>query len=179
MGEKAVWQASLKERMVLSPLNLRRVRQSLGGAGARALAMRLRCAGEGIGVRAVRQCREPPAEPVFGTCSPGRVPQGRAGVFEALHYPAVVCVPVLFRTIKTSVGDGNAKHACSACMARRCVCANSSLCLPCGCVMPTEASVRVVGSYPCLSRLRWLTMEIPGWQSPGGSLQWTVSLLWI
>lgn len=57
------------------------------------------------------------------------------------------------------------------------MCANS--CLPCGGVMPAEASVWEVGSYPRLSRLRWLTMEIPGWQSPGGSLQWTVSLLWM
>lgn len=71
MGEKVVWQASLKERMVLSPLNLHRVRLSLGGAGAQVLAMRLRCAGEESSVRVVRQHREPLAEPMFGTCSPG------------------------------------------------------------------------------------------------------------
>lgn len=70
-GEKAVWQASLKERTALSPLNLRCGQPSLGGAGARVLAMRLHCAREGSGMRVLRQCWEPPAEPTLGTHSPG------------------------------------------------------------------------------------------------------------
>lgn len=57
MGEKAVWQALLKERTALSPLNLSRVRPTLGGAGAEALTMWLHRAGEGSSLRVVRQCR--------------------------------------------------------------------------------------------------------------------------
>lgn len=57
MGEKAVWQASLKERMVPSPLNLRRVR-------LHRRVMRLHR-------RVMRQHREPAAELGFGTGSTG------------------------------------------------------------------------------------------------------------
>lgn len=48
------------------------------------------------------------------------------------------------------------------------------------CVVPTEPSVWAGGGFLLrLSRLGWLATEIPGWRSPGGSVRWTVSLLWM
>jgi len=82
MGEQAVWQASLEEGTVLSPLNLRR-EGPVPGAGDAAAA----CWGAAGFTR---------------VCSPGGSCRAELGCVKR---------PIPFRTPETSAGDGNAEHA--------------------------------------------------------------------